>query len=51
MFVIALAGPYTGTEAPVAWGMRLVFGTLAALFALWLRSRLQELPPQRPLSR
>jgi hypothetical protein len=47
MFVIALAGPYTGTEAPVAWGMRLVFGTLAALFGLWLRSRLQELPPQQ----
>jgi hypothetical protein len=47
MFVILLSGPYSGEAAPAAWVMRLMFGALAAVFALWLKSRLKELPPQR----
>jgi hypothetical protein len=47
MFVISLDAPYRGEGAASFWIMRFVFGTLAALFAFWLRSRLKELPSQR----
>jgi hypothetical protein len=47
MFVISLDAPYRGEGAASFWVMRFVFGTLAVLFAFWLRSRLKELPSQR----
>jgi hypothetical protein len=47
IFVIMLAGPYTGKDAIMFWGMRGFFGGLAVVFALWLRSRLRELPPEQ----
>ena len=46
-FVVFLFGPNTGEEAPMIWGMRLLFGGLAVVFALWLISRSKETPPQR----
>jgi hypothetical protein len=47
IFVIMLAAPYRGEEAVPFWVMRLVFGSLALLFALWLKSRLKEVPPDK----
>jgi hypothetical protein len=47
IFVMTLFGPNSGKEAAMVWGMRLGSGGLAVVFALWLRSRLKELPPQQ----
>jgi hypothetical protein len=44
IFGVSLFGPNRGEEASVVWGTRFVFGSLAAVFAFWLRSRLTELP-------
>jgi hypothetical protein len=47
IFVIMLFAPYSGKEAAMFWGMRLAFGSLVVVFALWLKARLKELPPER----
>jgi hypothetical protein len=47
MFLLTLTGPYDGEAAPAAWVSRFALAALAAVFALWLKSRLKELPPQR----
>jgi hypothetical protein len=47
IFAIMLFGPYTGKDAAMFWGMRLAFGSLAVVFALWSKSRLKEVPPER----
>jgi hypothetical protein len=47
IFVLMLFGPYSGKDAAMFWAMRLGFGTLAVVFALWLKSRLKELPPEK----
>jgi hypothetical protein len=47
VFVIMLFGPNTGEGAGMIWVMRFAFGGLAVLLALWLKSRLKELPPER----
>jgi len=46
-FVIFLFAPYSGKEAAMFWGMRLAFGSFAVVFALWLKARLKELPPEK----
>jgi hypothetical protein len=47
IFAIMLFAPYTGEDAAMFWGMRFLFGALAVVFALWLKSRLNEVPPER----
>ena len=46
-FLIFLFAPYSGKEATVFWVMRLASGILAVVFALWLKSRLKELPQEK----
>jgi hypothetical protein len=47
MSVISLFAPYRGEGAATFWVMRVVFGSLAIVFALWLKSRLKEGPPDK----
>jgi hypothetical protein len=43
-FTVLHFAPYSGKDAAMFWGMRLMFGDLAAVFAVWLNLRTKELP-------
>jgi hypothetical protein len=47
VFVISLFAPNSGKEAAMVWGMRCGSAGLAVVFALWLWSRMRELPPEK----